>query len=52
MITNPKSQKMFFLQLKKFVHEFKANLNILNFEKPEGGIGFEKAVNGMLLEMH
>ncbi|MBL0047596.1 MAG: universal stress protein [Bacteroidetes bacterium] len=38
------------LQLKKFIHDFKANLNILNLEKPEEGIGFEKAVNGMLLE--
>ncbi len=37
-------------QLKKFVREFKANLAILNLEKPEEGIGFEKAVNGMLLE--
>jgi nucleotide-binding universal stress UspA family protein len=36
--------------LKNFMHLFKAQLRVLNLEKPEEGVTFEKAVNGIQLE--
>ncbi len=36
--------------LKDFMHLFHAKLNVLNLEKPEEGVTFEKAVHGIQLE--